>query len=565
MSGPNLKKETDEETADLIIRKDHEKDAYYTSSSGSDLESEISLYTIKNGASSFDNSSDYSRLENGMVAEIKKKASKQKSIRGNEETFFSGFFSSFKSIYPVFVLNFFFFLFNNFLNTSVISSINYSYGNNDDIIDAIGFTNTILNVSVYPIYLGFGNILAILGSQAFGAKKYYLMNFILDQTRLFGYISAILVGFLVLAFHPHFSYLFNLSSSVSELSLVFLSYRLLGYFFEYETYVILNYLQIIEKGLVGVVLVILMIPLLPIISFFFISYLKIGVLGAAGAGMTFMATNIILVILLKIYTIFFLDDKATRQESDQMANSKMSYFFTLLQSYQVYFQNMNIILIALFDQLSFEMISTLAIFTPKSDYSAYIVANSIYGAVQCINMAFSVCANVNIGYHVGKGDVKTSKNYFYYLLIQINFVVICACGICMAFKAEILNFLVEPGALWQDSNKLFVYALLVNVQDATFNIMFSTLKTLNENKIALFVTIGYNFFNLGLMCLFAFKLNLGVLGLYYGFLISDGLILLVLCTLYFIFIDWTSQVSKTVQSMFVSEVMINDLERKLLL
>ena len=98
----------------------------------------------------------------------------------------------------------------------------------------------------------------------------------------------------------------------------------------------------------------------------------------------------------------------------------------------------------------------------------------------------------------------------------------------MHFKGDVLDYLSEPGELWNNSSKLFAFALIVNIQDSSFNILFSTLKTLNENGIALLITIVYNIFNLGLMYYFAFNMSLGVIGLYYGFICSDCLILVAL-------------------------------------
>lgn len=521
----------------------------------------------------------------------------------NNKSFFIDFFSSFKLIYPVFILNFFFFLFSNFLNTSIISSINFSHKNNEDIIEAIGFTNTMLNVTIYPLYIGFGNILAILGSQAFGAKKYFLLKFILNQTRLFGVIFAILLGFVYLILQPHLGILFGVNYKISKLSLIYSSYRILAYFLEYEAYLTLTYLQIIEKGMIGMFIVITLIPILPLLSFLFITHLKIGELGAAGAGITFLLTNLILFVMLKIYTIFFLkdddlsldklysDNKQIYEDLETSYNnnfqsyndkpafiyntnnvdnkkdskyiSNISYLFLLIQSFPLYIKNFNIVIIAFFDMLSVEMISYLAVFTPKGDYSAYIVTNTIYGGIQCFNMAYSVCASVNIGYFIGKGDYKMGKRYFYYLIIQTNLVVIFACFTCFLFKEDILNYLAEPGELWIQSRKLFLFALLINIQDASFSILFSTLKTLNENGIALLITVGYNFFNLGIMYLLAFRLKYGVVGLYYGFMSCDLIILLILIYIYFKHINWKESVKLNLEYIKQNELVINELEKNI--
>ena len=55
------------------------------------------------------------------------------------------------------------------------------------------------------------------------------------------------------------------------------------------------------------------------------------------------------------------------------SQSHFEYLFMILKMFPTYFKYFNIILISFFDLLSFEMISYLAVFTPKGDYSAYVV------------------------------------------------------------------------------------------------------------------------------------------------------------------------------------------------
>lgn len=540
------------------------------------------------------------------------------------------FFDSLKFIYPVFILNFLFFLFTNILNTSILSGINFTYGNNEELIESIGFTNTMFSITLYPLYVGFSNIFAILGSQAYGANKFDLLKFILNQTRLFGVLFSILVGFIYLLLHPHIGILFNLPLLTNELSLSFSSFRFIGYFFEFEIYITLTYLQIIEKGVVGLYILLMLLPFIPNFSSFMINYMKSSTPNVYGVGIVYIIINVTLFVLLKIYTICILDEERKEKylsmssfrreknrknkkyivnkyndtdsstdnderrslsdnssvdydivvndeyemkeyvkdndniENDYSLSYKksniISYICLLLQSFQLYSQNFNIILISFLDLLSFEMISYLAVFTPKGDYPSYIVVNSIYGALQCINMAYSNCANVNIGYFIGKGDVKKGKSYFSYLLIQINVLILLSCGVSLFFKEEILNYLVEKGELRESSSNLFKYVLIVNIEDATFNILFSTLKTLNENRIALYITFGYNIFNFSLMFYFAFYLKYGIVGLYYGFITSDCIIILILIFIFMVKVDWNEVVRRNLEEIQENEKFIKELE-----
>lgn len=600
-----------------------------------------------------------------------------------EETFFNGFLSSISFIFPVFILDFVFYLFLNCLNTFIIGSVNFTFTENE-IIDAIGFTNNIMHLSLLPLYYGFGNILAILGSQAYGGKRIYLFNFIIDQTRLFGYMLACVVGLLIILSYPYVTSLFSLSMTVSKLSLTYTCFRMASYIFEYEIYLMLIYLQIIDKGLNGLVIVLSMFLIFPFLAYTFISNWKLGVLGEIGAGLTYLTTNFILFLLIKIYTYkidinstinsdcdirntnstnliqnnnhininsrtnikdsdiekslhynystifekyhdeekftFFNEknketrfknniSKSNREEPNGIENfsltwnsllenakcnsksnnlkayslnlikkltlfinntdlldtiiMKLDYIKMILCSYQIYFQYSNLITISFFDILSAELISTMAIFTPSLDYTAYIVTTTIYGLVQCINMAFSVCANVNIGYFIGKGDYKKGKDYFIYLLIQTNIMMILACTLCFIYKQDVLLFLAEPGELFQEASKLYSFTLVINIQDSTFAILLSTLKTLSENTLALNIMISYNIINGFIMFFLAFKFSMSVKGLFYGYVISDIIVLIVLLYVFYSKVDWVSQTKSTLKLMESNEILIQKLESQI--
>lgn len=534
--------------------------------------------------------------------EIPYKKPNQTSLLHIKETVYD-FFLSFKSIYPVFILNFFFFLFTNLLNTSIISSINYTYQNNNDIIEAIGFTNTMLNVTIYPLYIGFCSIFAILGSQAYGANKIKLMKYILNQTRVFGIILSLIISLLYLLAYSKIVNLFGLSIQISEYGYDYTLYRLYAYFFEFEIFLLLTYLQIIEKGMVGVYIVVLVIPFVQVVSSKSIDYYSVNEPNVNGAGVGFLLNILILFIVIQIYNIFFLgevshslldkdkdkdkentlsykknddDEKDVLFQSSYSKNTSLSLSFSkfliqkskskakdlvsFLKSYKIYFKSVNIIYISFLDLLSFEMISYLAIFTSNKEYSSYVIVNSIYGVLQCINYAYSSSACVNIGYFIGKGNVKKGRSYFYYLLIQSNFIIFTACLLIYIYKPMILDYVAERGELWDYSNDLLVYALVINIQDACFIILFSTLKSLNENKLALYITFTYNIFNFLSMYFFSFYLQHGVYGLYYGFIVSDCLVIVYLFYMFLYKIDWQRQIKKSNEEMKESEELIKELE-----
>lgn len=249
--------------------------------------------------------------------------------------------------------------------------------------------------------------------------------------------------------------------------------------------------------------------------------------------------------------------------SNSVAHEKIQYIIMIFQSYYVYFQYSNLLLISFFDILSAEMISTMAIFTPNKDYASYVVTSTVYGLVQCINMSYSVCSNVNIGYFIGKGDYIKGREYFYYILIQTNLLMFIACAICYYYQNEFVLMLTEPGQLLDDVSNLYLFTLLINMQDSTFSILLNTLKTLNENNLALNIMISYNIINGVLMYMFAFGFELNVQGLYYGYILSDLLVLLVLIFIFYKKIDWVSQTKSSIEFLESNEKIIQKLESHL--
>lgn len=509
----------------------------------------------------------------------------------NDSSDVDEFFLNINLVYKTFLLDLVFYLLLIFQYSKIISDLEQKF-NDVDMIEGFGLTNSILHLTLLPLYYGLGNIYAIIGSQAYSVKKYFLYDCIKNQTRLFGYLLTTLLAIVLLKFFPIYSKIFDLNDEVISFSSSFLFFRIISFYFEIEVYISILHCQMVENYMSGIVAI--------LSNFFIFSFLSNWFIGNAyvdavtGVGMTYILSNSFILVILHSYNIMFdikvinennnnnhhsltldckeivVDTNSNKFKSNIIVNilDKITEFIMycdfLLKSYQIYFSYFNMITLSFFDILSAELISLIAAYLTSKDYSSYILVSTIYGMISTINMAMAVCVNVILGNFIGKNNVLNVKKYFCIILLINNIIVISIGIVTYLFGDILLSCISNSEELINNTKQLVIFTVIINIQDATFSVLLNTLKTLNMYKISLNCMVIYNIINFIIMYIFAFKLDLGVKGLYYGYISSDIIILTYLIYFFYYNIDWNYQISNSIQESEKNEDIIVMLEKKIL-
>lgn len=516
----------------------------------------------------------YSHLLSENISNIKEIVYETKELEG--------FLLNISMVYKVFLLDLSFYLLLIFQYSKILSDLEKKYMN-DDMIEGFGLTNTILHLSLLPLYYGLGNIFAIIGSQAYSVKKYFLYNCIKNQTRLFGFIITSILAILLLKLFPLYSKIFDLNDEILNYSYEFLFFRIISFYFELEVYINILHLQMEENYLPGFIAVLSNFIVFSFFSNLFICNSKLD--GITATGCTYIISNIFILTILSIFNYNQSNEMSVNSEDCEVNGKKkvisnlnqdkfinlfenineiVKYIEFLFKSHQIYFSYVNMITLSFFDILSAELISLIAAYLSSQQYSSYILVSTIYGMISTINTAMAVCVNVILGNFIGKNIFKDVRKYFIIILLINNMIVITIGFITYCFGDIILSYISNSTELIENTKELVIFTVIINIQDSTFSVLLNTLKTLNMNKIALNCMMMYNLINFIIMYIFAFKLDLGVKGLYYGYIISDIVILAYLIYFFIYIINWEEEVNYSIKESEKNEGIILMLEHKML-
>jgi len=210
----------------------------------------------------------------------------------------SNFFKTFTVLGKLLLVNSLFLIFNNSQLSIILAFVNKKYHKDEILTGSIGIVNTIMNVLVYPFIIGIASTLEILGSRYYGAKKYKYFSYILSNLRLIGNCFILISCCFIFFFNRRIFHVWNVDFLIqNEAEKVFLI-RLISVFFEFEIYIKLRYLQIINKSSDSLIIIASNGFLLPFWGYIFITTLNFY---SYGCGMVYLFNNFFMLISILVY------------------------------------------------------------------------------------------------------------------------------------------------------------------------------------------------------------------------------------------------------------------------
>jgi Na+-driven multidrug efflux pump len=407
------------------------------------------------------------------------------------------YFSTIGFRFRILLTNLAYFLCQNSIPTLMIFFINKKQKNEEAII-AIGASNMIYNITLSPFILGLASVIEILGSQSFSSKKFYLFGCYLNRARIIGYLIFILLGTLMFTFSNNFYNLMGYSFNTRNILNHIMVMRFCNSFLELEYNIMLRYLQIIGKGIMGFIFVLLGFSCFLFYCYYFIIYLD---LNGYGIGLTFIGLTSSTLIPIWIYvlcknpnpeSIFFFDKHS---------------FQGLLQIKKI---GLFLSFIVILDFANTELMSFFANFYEKPIYVSFIIAMSIYYFFNSFYLSYNILTCVCVSYYVGKNDVESARKIISYICIDATFIGIMLFILTFPLRQIFVKQLTTNPLVIERASSLLIFFNLVNLIENYMGILFSALKGLKRIILVILLYIALNIFNVLLLLLFKYYTQVGI-------------------------------------------------------
>ena len=423
----------------------------------------------------------------------------------------------------IFFYNYLYFFLSNIITNIIISFINNKYTNSSNYVIAIGALSTMYNFFFLPIIMGSASIIEIIGTQAYISGNYKLFGYYMHRIRIIGHIALMISSLIIYFSSDYFLSLFdyNLSSRIMIRNLLVL--RIISVFFELEYIVIHRYLQIINKGLIGILLSIVSGCLIFFYCFFFINVLN---LSEIAIGLVFILNSMTNLILVWIYVLIF------KPLEEAIFFFQEKSYSDILEMLTLTFPSM---ISSILDNTNNEVMSIFFNFN-KNEYPAFVIAYSFYMSIGGASNSFLILSNLMISFYNAKRNIINLQSMLFCLIFDGLIIG----SICLIIIIPCRHFLISINNV-KDVNTAnlaatFLALLFVsNFLDIIMQILLGSIKGLKKIYTCMFLYLINNSFNI----LFIFIGNrlYGGIGIIYGYMVNN-IFSIILFSFVLYFIDW---------------------------
>jgi multidrug resistance protein, MATE family len=433
-------------------------------------------------------------------------------------------------------INIAFFIFNNSQLTIILAFANSKYNNDETLTTAIGTVGTILNILLYPLLSGLSSVVEIIGSQAFGAKRYHIFGDLINKARVVGYMIIFLTGIFVMFFHESLFNIWELKSDIRALSMKIIFIRIFSTVFEFETYLMLRYIQIKNKSTHGIWILAINGLLLPLYCYIFINKMDFY---ATGCGLVYLLNNSSIIVTIWVFVLLFCHDTEILFLFNRDTLHHMGSFFK-------YF--IPLYLLSLMDTISSEAMSFYANYFEKKLYSAYLNAYSLYYLIGTISTALNISINIIMSTSIGFGQPEKTKTVFKHL-ISLSLILGFIIGLLLyIFCDQIISWVVEPGEIFSLTKEMFKISILCNLTDMITYVFGSSMKALGRIYLSLGIYAISNILNMISIYFFSFKTEMSINGIFFGYFLNDLVLLFMYIVAFYLFVDFNQSAKEVKQN-----------------
>jgi multidrug resistance protein, MATE family len=376
-------------------------------------------------------------------------------------------------------------------------------------IDGIGISHLYINCTLLSIVVGIISGFETLGSNAFGAKKYYLMGLYLHRSLLIGYILA----FVILIVHFFTAVQVLSLFPIDENVLIYVSkyIKISMFFILFDVLFSVNfrYLNIIEKSYINLIILGVTLILHPLWCYILINYLKLGVQGAAISLILSQGLNSIMGCL---YILTF-------------RHYPQTIFFFNRDSFKGWWQYLKIALPSAFltcaEWWAFEILSIVAIWISELDYTVHILITNISSLFLTIPIGFGMAATILVGKNISIGNLNLVKKYTKIIIVTGATIQVILSSITTIFRDEVMNLYIDDIKVKEKGSTILLLLPLINLFDFIQCMLNSVCRGLGIQLIASIIAFA-NFYllQLSLSIVLGISLKLGVFGIWTAMLIG---------------------------------------------
>ena len=373
-------------------------------------------------------------------------------------------------------LNLLYFLCLNSLPGLLIYFVNKKYAD-DDIIVSIGATNTIINLTLWPFVLGFSSVIEILGSQAYGSNKFYLLGCYINRTRVLAYIIFLFITIIIIFLEGFYYQMMGFDQKITKNIKLIMIFRILASFFDLEYNIMIRYLQITGNSLVGMILCFSTFCSFPFYCYLFINFAD---LHCIGIGLSYLCLSTTNLIPLWIYILW------AKPNEDSIFFFNKHSFEGLSKILQL---SLILFLIMILDLLNTEIMMLFANNYDKSSYVSFILAISLYYFFNSLHLSYNVISCVIISYYVGKNDVESVRKMIFYLFIDATIIGLIIFLFSILLRNEIASLLTSDQKIISNVGSLLVFFFMINVVENFMAILVSTMKSIQRLLMSVLLEI----------------------------------------------------------------------------
>ena len=435
------------------------------------------------------------------------------------------YFGSLPDVLKIFLIGAMFYLQYGMQQFILLTFLNKKYSN-ANMSTGIGIVYNQITLVFYSLFFSINVVYTLLGSNDFGASKHYLFGLQMNRTKFYAYSITLVVGIIYISLYDYIGNILQLNPTEKKYSFIFICFRLIAIFFDYEFFYNLTYLQIIGKGLIGFCVLLPSIFLFPIFCYIFIN---IGDYEIIGAGLACLFFNISLAIIFWLL-IFILG-----------RNEEHIFFFnkdTFTDFLYIVYYTTPIFFLNLLDNFNDEILGIFAKYQPKQEQTAFVIGFSVYRILAALGNTSQNTSNVILSILMGEGLHERATQMGKYMLITYNSIAVIIVIPVLLLKTQILSLMSDDQKVLDIAYSLYYFSLLVVFLDLNSSTLYGYVVSSGRFYLALFIFIGYSCVNIGVVSLLLFVFNFGVIGIVIGFTIAKGSMLITYIFVYIFVIDW---------------------------